>query len=568
MRNKIFEKIPITLPQRSGFDLSHENSGTAKPGILVPVFTRECEGRDSLSVNLAQQIQFPPFATDFYGRIKVYFEAFFVPYRIINASYKRQYEQAIKPDTSATFPEGYGVNPYFPGLDVPDSVSHPMPDSESDDPSSGFENPQSLLDYLGVKINPAYGSDRGKPLRLNNFNRLLAYHMIYQEYYRDSRIQVKPFHELYADATSGTPHIYSIPYMQTPWNNGNQFFYNAQTELLHDGYNICGLRSRSYAKDYFTMATPKPQFGNEMSVQADAQGNISISQIRAANALQQFAELYNRVGLHYDDLAFALTGIRPSDAAVDIPVYLGRLVYDVYNKSVFQQNSDFSQDGFTFIPGAPNPLSSAGSKYSNGQSVGSGHICDFTATEGGIFMILMSVAPDASYGTGTVRQWKYRSVLELPKPHLAGIGDQPIYKGELAMSGGFPNSYREPFLEDEIFGYTQRFAEAKFMLDETHGLLRDGYSLSSFSLKRSFAHTSAVNLGSAFLKVPTNALNEVSAIVRTFVSDENIQPFDNFYWFDLYFETKLVSNLPAYSLPTLENMHGPTAMVDEGGRRL
>lgn len=566
MRNKIFEKIPITLPQRSGFDLSHENSGTAKPGILVPVFTRECEGRDSLSVNLAQQIQFPPFATDFYGRIKVYFEAFFVPYRIINASYKRQYEQAIKPDTSATFPEGYGVNPYFPGLDVPDSVSHPMPDSESDDPSSGFENPQSLLDYLGVKVAPAYGSNRGQFLRLNNFNRLLAYHMIYQEYYRDSRIQVKPFHELYADATSGTPHIYSIPYMQTPWNNGNQFFYNAQTELLHDGYNICGLRSRSYAKDYFTMATPKPQFGNEMSVQVDAQGNISISQIRAANALQQFAELYNRVGLHYDDLAFALTGIRPSDAAVDIPVYLGRLVYDIYNKSVFQSATPYGANVADFSN--RNPFSSIGSKYSNGQSVGSGHICDFTATEGGIFMILMSVAPDASYGTGTVRQWKYRSVLELPKPHLAGIGDQPIYKGELVNNTTSDGTNRFTFDENEIFGYTQRFAEAKFMLDETHGLLRNGYSLEAFSLKRSFTDNANTNLGSAFLKVPINVLNEVSALVGTQVSEETWQSgFENFYWFDLYFETKLVSNLPAYSLPTLENMHGPTAMVDEGGRR-
>lgn len=567
MRNKIFEKIPITLPQRSGFDLSHENSGTAKPGILVPVFTRECEGRDSLSVNLAQQIQFPPFATDFYGRIKVYFEAFFVPYRIINASYKRQYEQAIKPDTSATFPEGYGVNPYFPGLDVPDSVSHPMPDSESDDPSSGFENPQSLLDYLGVKVAPAYGSNRGQFLRLNNFNRLLAYHMIYQEYYRDSRIQVKPFHELYADATSGTPHIYSIPYMQTPWNNGNQFFYNAQTELLHDGYNICGLRSRSYAKDYFTMATPKPQFGNEMNVQADENGNISISQIRAANALQQFAELYGRVGLHYDDLAFALTGIRPSDAAVDIPVYLGRLVYDIYNKSVFQSSPN-PDGGTAFDPSVSsrNPFYSIGSKFANGQSVGSGHICDFTATEGGIFMILMSVAPDASYGTGTVRQWKYRSVLELPKPHLAGIGDQPIYKGELVNNTTSDGTNRFTFDENEIFGYTQRFAEAKFMLDETHGLLRNGYSLEAFSLKRSFTDNARTNLGSDFLKVPINVLDEVSAIYDSAVNPDT--GFENFYWFDLYFETKLVSNLPAYSLPTLENMHGPTAMVDEGGRRL
>lgn len=568
MRNKIFEKIPITLPSRSGFDLSHENSGTGKPGLLIPVFTRECEGRDSLSVNLAQQVQFPPFATDFYGRIKVYFEAFFVPYRIIYGGYKTQYTYGMKSEVDPSNPS---TNPYLPGLDVYyNGVSAGSADisgltlAQTADPSVGFYGRGSLLDYLGVKVNKPGNDAAANVLRLNNMNRLLAYHMIYDKYYCDTRIQREAFH-LYQ--YGNTPYLRCLPSTSVPLNGGQQYFYT-NADLLGDGANICGFRARSYAKDYFTMATPSPQFGNEINVQADANGLISISQIRAGSALQQFTELYNRVGLHYDDLAFAQTGIRPSDAAVDIPVYLGRLVYDVYNRSVLQTNgavgsttSGSTTGRPTIISSLRNPYGSIASKTANAQSVGSGHLCDFTATEGGIFMVLMSVAPDATYSSGSARQWKYRSVLEFPKPQLAGIGDQPIYGGELvsgfysAQSGNY-----ELFDESAIFGYSQRFAEAKFMLDEVHGELQEYGSLQAFQLKRHFDGVISPTISTDFLRIPIDSLSEVSIF-------SSVSPLTTLYWFDLYFETKLVSNLPAYSLPTLENMQGETAMVDNGGRR-
>lgn len=512
-------------------------------------------------MNLAQQVQFPPFATDFYGRIKVYFEAFFVPYRIIYGGYKTQYTYGMKSEVDPSNPS---TNPYLPGLDVYyNGIASGSKDlsglntSLTADPSVGFYGRGSLLDYLGVKINVPGNDAAAKTLRLNNMNRLLAYHMIYDKYYCDTRIQREAFH-LYQ--YGNTPYLRCLPSTSVPLNGGQQYFYT-NADLLGDGANICGFRARSYAKDYFTMATPSPQFGNEINVQADANGLISISQIRAGSALQQFTELYNRVGLHYDDLAFAQTGIRPSDAAVDIPVYLGRLVYDVYNKSVFNQSTSAGN----ISTNAQNPYSTVGSKFSNGQSVGSGHLCDFTATEGGIFMVLMSVAPDAVYSSGSSRQWKYRSVLEFPKPQLSGIGDQPIYGGELvssyydAQSGNY-----ELFDETDIFGYSQRFAEAKFMLDEVHGELQEYGSLQAFQLKRHFDGVTSPTISTDFLRVPTNALEEVSFYKS---SNASTKPFLHFYWFDLYFETKLVSNLPAYSLPTLENMHGDTAMVDNGGRR-
>lgn len=590
MRNKIFEKIPITIPNRSGFDLSHENRGTAKVGILVPVMTREMEGHDSLSVNLGAQIQFAPFATDFYGRIKCYFEAFFVPYRIIDGSYKDLYSYSLSSmqgvGTGDSVADG-AFNNYFEGLRVYDLNSrgttpsgdannpHPKLDyTMTADPSVGLVGPCTLLDYLGVKCSKIVtGSGPAKYLRLNNYHRLSAYHRIYEEYYMDARIQKHAFARYRSGSLSANQMLLSSPYRGTPYNNGAKVFW--EDGPLLDGVYMTGLRSRNYAKDYFTTATPDPQFGGEIGFEVDSNGRATISQVRVANALQQFVELHNKCGVHYDDLAFARTGIRPSDAAVDIPVYLGRQVYDVYNKSVYQQNGLGSDgdDNYTNMPnvvsGRPNPFSAVGSKYANGQALGSGHICDFTATEGGIFMILMSVVPDASYGTGTVRQWDYDNIFDLPTPQLEGIGDQPIYDGELVNSevqliGGVQQFVTHN--RDNVFGYTQRFAEAKFMLDETHGYLRDGMPLSAFALKRSFLNGNAPDLGKEFLSVPLDALDEVSAISSD--SNDAINPQSNFgYWFDCYFDVKLVSNLSAYSIPTLENMKGHTEMVDNGGRR-
>lgn len=588
MRNKIFEKIPVTIPNRSGFDLSHENRGTAKVGILVPVMTREMQGHDSLSVNLGSQIQFAPFATDFYGRIKVYFEAFFVPYRIIDGHYKDLYRYAL----SSLQGDGTGPldisnnNPYFEGLRVyplsPDAAldeggSYPKLTSEmTADPSVGLIGPGTLLDYLGVKTWPIVVSgqtDNPPYLTLPNRHRLDAYHRIYEEYYMDSRVQKHAYVRWtnYGGSQTNQQMSMTIPYRGTPYNSGNP--YILRDGPLNDGVYLTGLRSRNYAKDYFTTATPDPQFGGELGVEADANGRITISQIRVANALQQFVELHNKVGTHYDDLAFAETGIRPSDAAVDIPIYLGRQVYDVYNKSVYQTGYDISQfDGPYYDPNGnnANPFESVGAKYSNGQALGSGHLCDFTATEGGIFMVLMSVAPDASYGSGNTRQWDYQTIFDLPTPHLQGIGDQPIYKGELAAQitaltpGGVNFAL---FDHNEIFGYTQRFAEAKFMLDETHGLLQDTRSLSAFALKRSFVDADDVALGKDFLTVPIDALDEVSAIRADVDGRSNPQSAFG-YWFDIYFDVKLVSNLSAYSIPTLEDMKGHTEMVDNAGRRL
>ena len=79
----VFSRVPIELPNRSGFDCSHENMGTMTCGTLVPVLVDELLPNDTISLGSAFQVQLPPIASDFYGRVDFVLEAFYVPCRLL-----------------------------------------------------------------------------------------------------------------------------------------------------------------------------------------------------------------------------------------------------------------------------------------------------------------------------------------------------------------------------------------------------------------------------------------------------------------------------------------------------
>lgn len=85
----LFGSTPIQVPNRSGFDLSHENMLTLKCGQLVPVMTDLLIPGDRVSVGSAFEIQLPPMATDFYGRVRFKMEAFFVPCRLLYGGWQK-----------------------------------------------------------------------------------------------------------------------------------------------------------------------------------------------------------------------------------------------------------------------------------------------------------------------------------------------------------------------------------------------------------------------------------------------------------------------------------------------
>ena len=310
------------------------------------------------------------------------------------------------------------------------------------------------------------------------------------------------------------------------------------------------MRQRSWAKDYFTNATPLPQSGEPfgLKIQPNSDGTVefNMNQLYALNSLQQFSIRHNLVGNRYADNIYAQFGCYPSDAVVDRSLYLGRKIVPVYVKSVYQTNeSNYVQTA--------SPFNSVANKFGSPMGVGSGNLCsNFTSTEHGFLFCMFSLVPRPYYATGQRRYLRYSKQSDFPFPILHGIGDQPIYMSELVDTFSGLDA-------DETFGYSQYASEVKFHVDEVHGLLRDYNPLFNFTLQRFFRQPQ--ELGTEFLEIPTDFMDQVTA------TGADMSRFG--CWVNSHINYKKVSPFQPYSIPTLgdmENTH--TIMVDKGGKRL
>lgn len=538
----IFRKVPVEIPNKSGFDMSHEHNFTAKVGTLTPAMVDMLLPNDSISLSVGSEIQLPPMATDFYGRVKAHFEAFFVPFRILDGAWQ---------DIITHQNDGTGYPPaqeswtprFLPTLVMP----------------AGQLGVGSLADYLGYGF--AASPDAVTTINVPNPLKFLAYHKIWDDFYRDSRLQHSAFVKPVFDDCFNTPLFRSLPYSTR--NRGESPAPISGNSLkCADGVFAYSLRQRAWGKDYFTNATPLPQAGSPASVafgidtQAQ-QGAFTIASLRAANSLQQWLERNNVAGMRYGDQIRAQFGVYPTDAALDRPLYLGRQIIDVYNKSVYQN------DGNTAESRTNNPFSSVGAKYGSPLGVGSGKLVDnFTAKEHGYIFVMFSLVPDAIYSDILDRDFWYNKMSDFPFPLLAGVGDQAITLDEL-VGYATDNTQTLETLHSQVFAYTQRYANHKFKLDRVSGLLKDGNSLASFALQRGLFADGAITpaLGSDFIEIPTNYLDQVAAV------DGDVSKYG--CWAENHFTYHKASTLPAYSVPTLgepKNTH--TEVVPNGGIRL
>lgn len=516
-------RVPVEMPNRSGHNLSHSNTFTGTTGTLIPVLCEELLPNDTVSLGAKLQVQFPPMVTDFYGKVDYVLEAFFVPNRLC----WRGWQDFITHPTAI---------PQYPA-DAPVQVK-PASVPSIVATSTSYSIPiDSLLHYLDYGRS-LYSSGNGSLSALP----IIAYHRIWDDWYRDSRVQSPIFYPVSA-ISSQNDQLRSLPYLSTTLSGGA--FNFAPNSTFIDGVSVSSLRQRNWVKDYFTSASPLPQAGGASEVQFDVSsasetGAFSISTLRAANSLQKWMERNNLAGYRYSDQIYAQFGIYPSDAIMDRSLYLGRSVHTVYNKSVYSTytGSDSSED-------------TLGKKGASSQVLGEGSLVDkFTASEHGFLMVLASLVPRPVYGSGCERRNFRTKVSDFAFPLLAGMGDQAILGREL---NGDSTS-------DDVFGYTDLYAEYKFRNDKVHGLMTDGSSLETYALQRSFEQSDP-HISSSFLLIPKDYLDQVQ-VLPTSSSGYS-------YWAEIYFPYKKISTIPAYSQPTLADLkHAHTEYISRGGKRL
>lgn len=518
----IFTRVPVQIPNRSGNDISHHNLLTLKTGELIPCFTKLMLPNDTIKVSTDLEVQLPPMVSDFYGYVEARIEHFFVPLRLLYGGWKDIV--TMSPEQNST--------PTIPSLNA---------QAQNDTEFQRKFGPGSLFDYLDFNVR--YTATSAIRFRINNALRAIAYHKIYDDWYRDTRLTTQLF-DYVPNAVTPTPEslLSRLPYTRA------QNITISDTNKFKDGTDIYTIRKRCWDKDYFTSATTSPQAGNQSKVTIDTSGDthtFSIAQLRAANSLQQWLERNNVAGYRYNDQIFANYGVYPSDAATDRALYLGQANIPIYNRGVYQSGTA-GDNG--------NPFNSVGTKYGSSLGAGSFGFKEFTSTEHGYYMIIVSLVPKINYSSGICRDWSYTDISDIPNHMLQNIGDQEIYGSEINAAFD-PNSIFDSL---KTFGYIPRFSEHKFMRDEVHGELRDDATLKHFALQSSFVNP---QLGTEFLEIPDNYLDGVM-VANTAISKLSC-------WMSMKFGATLITTLSKQCIPTLDRPHDThTVEIPNGGNRL
>ncbi len=238
-------------------------------------------------------------------------------------------------------------------------------------------------------------------------------------------------------------------------------------------------------------------------------GSLDVRDLRMASALQRYQERSLLWGNRYEEFIQREFGMKPRDARIQRPEYLGG------SKSVLQisevlQTAEGQDTGVGTMRGhgefgmkprdarIQRPEYLGGSKSvlqisevlqtAEGQDTGVGTMrghgvasmrqrnIRFRCPEHGLIIGLMSIRPRSVYTQGINRAWLKRSRLDFYTPELANIGMQEVMQQEL---------YATADNKDVIFGYQNRYDEYRFHKPVVTGEFRTT-ALNHWNLARNF----------------------------------------------------------------------------------
>lgn len=214
---------------------------------------------------------------------------------------------------------------------------------------------------------------------------------------------------------------------------------------------------------------------------------VTIQALREAFRTAEMKELDAAGGTRYTENIRAHFGVTSPDHRLQRPELIGSFRGKMVISEVLQttQSSvDTSAD--------PSPLGTMGG---HGISVSGGKGLNYYATEHGWILTLINVQPKAAYSQGISRKWTRTDRFDYFWPKLAHIGEQAILNKEIYLQGNT--------IDEEEFGYINRYAEYRFEPNRVAGEMRT--SLSFWNMSRQFGGLPPLN--SEFISAdPTNRI--------------------------------------------------------------
>lgn len=176
----------------------------------------------------------------------------------------------------------------------------------------------------------------------------------------------------------------------------------------------------------------------------------TINDLRKAVAVQQYYEALARGGSRYREQVQALWDVVISDKTVQVPEYLGGGRYHVNINQIVQTAANDKS-----------PLGETGA-----MSVTPVNESSFTKSfeEHGFVIGVCCVRHNRSYQQGLERFWSRSDRLDYYVPQFANLGEQPVKKKEIMLTG--------TATDEETFGYQEAWADYRMKPNRVSGLMR------------------------------------------------------------------------------------------------
>lgn len=243
----------------------------------------------------------------------------------------------------------------------------------------------------------------------------------------------------------------------------------------------------------------------------------SINDIRTAFQIQKLLERDARGGTRYIEIILSHFNVQSPDMRLQRPEYLGGGSSRIIINPIAQT-----------IPTADSP-------QGNLAAVGTGLLkgsFNHSFTEHGHIMAIVSCRADLTYQRGLDRMWSRKTRYEYYWPTLSHLGEQAIKNKEIFFQN-------DPLIDDETWGYQERYAEYRYAPSRVTGLFRSEAtaSLDVWHLSQDFAELPTLDY------VFTSDVPPIDRIVA--VPDEPDLLVDGWH------QIKATRPMPVYAVPGL-----------------
>lgn len=445
------------------FSMPYHRLATCRIGDLIPVGCMECYPGDDISHVVSPFIRLQSMQAPVMHPMTARVDSFFVPHR-------RSFVPSLD----------YGWEDFITGGKDND-LTDPLPTQ----PVTAVQG--DVLDHLGVP-----------PGHLLNINpmALRACNLIWNYWYRDQDLQVEralndhsPMKIAWGKDYESTsrPWPQKGPDVSLPLGDRAPVVGIGKTNQNFGAgvsvYETDGSTFRSYASGtpvdgttgdnaYAVEEDPNnPGFPN-IHVDLSKATGLTVPEFRLSLALQRYGENRARWGSRFAEYILRGFRVRPLDARLQEPEFLGRTRARVAVSEVLQTAPDDAGD----------PRWGVGDLYGHGIASARGRGYRTRCTEHGYIISLLSVRPMTIYTQGLDRHWLYQDKEDYFQPELQFVGQQQVLQQEVFADGTN---------KDVVFGWSDKYDHLRRMRSHVSGEFRT--SLNYWHLGREFATAPVLN---------------------------------------------------------------------------